>query len=160
MFGPTYPARRYTSTDGLHDYLPLSGNKTSASSSSSSSTSRLPLQKERWLLSYDGFSFLFAAEGPDRSELSKNARPIALVLHVGEDPLNPGEVPWPRMEPHAGLKRGSETRAISLEGQTTDTAQCDGIRKDANVASAGMIVEEAIIRVSHTAELDDGNYHS
>jgi hypothetical protein len=154
LFGPTYPARRYTSTDGLHDYLPLSANKTTASSSSSSSSSNLrpPLQKERWILSYDGFSFLFEAEGQDRNELSKNARPVALVLHVGEDPLNPGEVPWPRLQNHAGFNRGNETRAISLEGQITDTAQCDGLWKDANVASAGMILEQAIIRVSQTSD--------
>lgn len=156
LFGPTYPARRYTSTDGLHNYLPLSGNKASASSSCSSSTLQPPAQKERWALSYDGFSFLFDAEGQDRSELSKNARPIALVLHVGEDPLNPGEVPWPRIQQASahlgGIKRGPEVRAIALEGQLADTAQCEGVWKDANVASAGVIIEKAIIRVSRIFE--------
>ncbi|CAO1616597.1 unnamed protein product [Parajaminaea phylloscopi] len=113
LFGPTYPARRYLQGDGLH--ILVSAQK-SASGATEPKSGRANTEgdglfqgQERWVLSYEGISFLFSTAEEAAIDLSKAARPTHLVLHSGGDPVRLPDLAWPVRMPSTAGFNGSAT---------------------------------------------------
>lgn len=99
LFGPTYPARRYLQGDGLHMLQGAkSGTRTESKKQAAPGTktraAALTKGKEKWVLGYDGVTFLFDTH-TGAEELAKDDGPTHLVVHSGADASDLPDLRWP-----------------------------------------------------------------